>query len=165
MSATIIEPANMRGTKICLQTVLGSDIENEQSHEFSFNDRHSIGILRNRYRDAKIRTDPNPIYNCHGMVFASRRTGIHDSKEIIRILEEDGYIEINLSEVLAGDVVMYFGDDGDFLHCGIVVGLDEPLRLPLVLSKWGKFSEVVHYLGNCPYQSAKTKYYRLNVWK
>lgn len=51
------------------------------------------------------------VYNCYGMIFASRRTSIYDDENdtlIQRILDEDGYRKLsNQDEAVPGDIVLY----------------------------------------------------------
>jgi hypothetical protein len=97
------------------------------------------------------------------MTFASRRTGIFETWVINRILDDDGYREVTLDEVLAGDVILYFDDTGDVEHSGIVIlpPSQDPLRVPLIYSKWGKYAELVHRANQCPYNFAGARYYRV----
>lgn len=99
------------------------------------------------------------------MTFASRRTGIFDVSVLQQILREDGYQEIKPAEVLAGDVILYFNDDGDIEHSGVVVdtqvGGIGGLRIPMVRSKWGKGKEFVHPANHCPYAFGLAKYFRI----
>ena len=108
------------------------------------------------------------VYNCHGLTFASRRTGISSSAEIAKILTDDEYTEVAESEVLPGDIVIWYNDaNGDAEHSAIVLQ-----RLPdlagvrrgfLVLSKWGDAREYVHALHECPYvQHSRKAFYRIN---
>jgi hypothetical protein len=66
---------------------------------------------------------------------------------------------------MPGDVIIYFGDDGDAEHSGIVLTSpkDSQLRVPQVLSKWGKFSEFIHWANQSPYNFAFVKYYRITI--
>ena len=92
-------------------------------------------------------------YNCHGLTFAARRTEIFSSSEVRRILQEDGYVRLgNLSDVVAGDIVLYIGDDGGIEHSGLVVECPALLpKIPRVLSKWGLGREFIHPFNYCPY--------------
>lgn len=98
-------------------------------------------------------------YNCHGLSFAARRSRIDDAPEVLQVIREDGYEQINEHDVLPGDIVIYF-ESGDTAHSGIVVGVNE-LKVPIVLSKWGACQEVIHRLGKCPYKIDDVRYYRI----
>ena len=76
---------------------------------------------------------------------------------------DDSYTEIQEVGVLPGDVIMYFGPNGDIDHSGIVLSrpADEPLGIPRVMSKWGKYAEVIHWANRCPYEFVGAKYYRI----
>ena len=102
------------------------------------------------------------MYNCHGMTFASRRTGIYDDQSLFVILHEDNYIEVEAKQVLPGDVILYISPDGDVEHSGVVVSRSQPpLFIPDVCSKWGKFAEIIHPANDCPYSFTRPKYYRV----
>src|SRR2546430_14604689 len=87
---------------------------------------------------SKLRTDPNPRYNCHGLTFASRRTCVLDENEISRILQEDGYEPVGREAVLPGDIAVYYSNNGSSIdHSGIVVSAPEgPGGVPMICSKW-----------------------------
>jgi hypothetical protein len=65
-------------------------------------------------------------------------------------------------DVLAGDVVLYVHPSGDIEHSAIVVVAprDSLLRVPTVLSKWGKYAEIIHAANRCPYDFSNPEYYR-----
>lgn len=146
------------------QTSKGRDIANEQNDEISPSE---LAIFKDLYRQysltSKVRSDPCPRYNCHGMTFATSRTSIPESSEVRAILVDDGYIEVRVEDVLPGDVILYIDDSGDIEHSGVVVQApsDSELKVPIVCSKWGKGSEVVHPGNHCPYNFAGAKYYRV----
>ena len=106
---------------IIIQTRRGSDISNSQSPFISAMLMNSHHRLRDKFPRAIPRNDPSGFYNCHGLVFASRRAAISEPEEIRRILKHDCYLEVtNSDDVLPGDVVLYLSDDGDPEHSGIV---------------------------------------------
>jgi|SRR5208282_140999 len=121
--------------------------------------------LRRQYRTAKQRpTFPCSTYNCHGLTFAARRTGISGSAVVQKILTEDGYERINdRSTVCPGDIILYISPiTNEIEHSGIVVDADptDPLRLR-ILSKWGSAHEVIHSMGDCPYDARNLAFYRM----
>ncbi len=160
----MINRIDQSGRKLALETRKGGDIENFQSdfvaptpfllHQY----RECIGI----HRPEDTRSSPTPCYNCHGLTFASRRTRIEETGEIHKILEEDKYIVIRPKDTLPGDIIIYYADDGDAEHSGIV--LSEPTRLgiPMVVSKWGSSSEFVHWANQCPYSFRNAMFYRID---
>lgn len=111
------------------------------------------------------RSGPTARYNCHGLTFAARRTCIYESEAIAQILQEDGYVEVSAESVLAGDIILYISSDNDVEHSGIVIEApnNNLLNVPLVLSKWGAFAELIHRANNCPYTFANAKYYRVRL--
>jgi len=98
------------------------------------------------------------------MTFASRRTGIFETITVRQILNDDGYEEISHKEqVKAGDVILYFADDGDCEHSGLVVKppASDSLGVAIVRSKWAKYRELIHRANQCPYNFSKAKYFRV----
>lgn len=102
-------------------------------------------------------------YNCHGLTFGSRRTQITDPAEVRKILTQDGYLKIDRLQILAGDIVVYIGPNGDIEHSGFIMEFDKSMLIanPKVLSKWGVAHEVVHRLADCPYVSTNVEFYRV----
>jgi hypothetical protein len=108
-------------------------------------------------------THPSGTYNCHGMTFANRRTGIYESSEIYKILTDDNYRQVSIDDTLPGDIALYFDESGDITHSGIVVKEIEAggyLKIPFIISKMGMLHEVKHSAFICPYDSRNIKYYR-----
>ena len=103
------------------------------------------------------RTGPSDKYNCHGLTFASRRTGV-SPEEIGDILLHDGYAPVPLAEILPGDIAIYRSAT-EIIHSGIVVG--KRGDIPWVLSKWGQMDEVVHAVTDCEYRQAVVTYHRV----
>jgi hypothetical protein len=102
---------------------------------------------------------PCRTYNCHGLTFGSRRTVIWHATEVAKILKDDGYDVVPIGQVLSGDVAVYYSQEGDIEHSGIVVNPGE--LSPFILSKWGKAHEVVHLVSFCPYDASRVRYYRI----
>lgn len=138
-----------------------NQIENEiDRRPFRAGDRILSEDYKRRYQQARHRpTEPSPKYNCHGLTFGSRRTWICKASEVAKVLQDDGYVEIQDKHILPGDIVVYF-NLGDAEHSGIVV---ENQPVPLVLSKWGRAHEVIHKLRECPYDSMEIRYYRIQT--
>jgi len=162
---TIIIPNKPHYTDITLHTRIRSDIPNSQSHAFDCYEKRLFLSLERKFNKAVFREPPNPIYNCHGLTFASRRTSITDNRALQTILNDDGYQKVSLADVLPGDIILYYSEDGDVEHSGVVISKpDSQLKIPLVLSKWGRFKEVVHHANYCPYDFSNVSYYRVTKW-
>ena len=100
----------------------------------------------------RIRSVSEHLYDCVGMIFASRRAWI-DIKHVKRILTEDGYNSIKRDELSVGDVVVYTIENRR-MHVGLVTSIQPNIgNIPniRVLSKWGKFGEVEHRIEDVPY--------------
>ena len=97
--------------------------------------------------DARARS-LSSMYNCMGMVFASRRTWV-DPEHLPMILEDDSYRRVSSEgELQPGDVVVYRHDDGEISHVGVVTevrtNVREAAREVFVLSQWGRDGEYFH---------------------
>lgn len=149
--------------ELALETAEKNKIPNAQSKELSSQELLQANDVEKKWGERITRrTNPTSIYNCHGLVFASRRTGIFDNSSIRQILEDDRYHKIQKEDALPGDIVIYF-NEGDIEHSGIIITApsESPLKIPLVYSKWGKYSEVIHLQNHCPYHQSEIKYYRV----
>ena len=134
-------------------------IENEQnvglSHDALF--EKTVLNLRNSYPELIIRNNPTDCYNCHGMTFASRRTGVYENSEVVKILTHDSYKSIKLEDVMPGDIVIYHDPE----HSGMVLSVEKSIGIiPKILSKWGMTYEAIHSVYLCPYDLQNIVYYR-----
>lgn len=135
---------------ITLETSKRTGIRNYQDHEISAFDLNWSRTLPRLFPRAVARTDSSPSYNCHGLTFASRRTKILEWSELQKILRDDAYVEIEMTDVMPGDIVIYL-DQGDANHSGIVVEYRAGQTvLPIICSKWGSAGEFIHALRDCP---------------
>ena len=159
----MIGKIGQNGKRLALQTREGNDIENFQNdfQELTPSILYQTKSMIKRHAPRNTRSSPTPCYNCHGLTFASRRTWIDQSREIQKILGEDKYIRINTKDTLPGDIIVYYGADGDPEHSGIVVSEPKELGIPMVVSKWGALPEFVHWANQCPYSFQKAKFYRI----
>ena len=164
MSAIIIGSSTSRS--INMDTAQGRSIDNTQLAEIS---PYEVNLFRRFDTDygsaVTRRCGPTPRYNCHGMTFGSRRTGIFESAVLWQIIQEDNYAEVAKPDVLAGDVILYFDDSGDIEHSGIVISPPsaDTLGIPIVCSKWGKYAELIHLGNRCPYTFSNVRYYRVRL--
>lgn len=152
------------GRSIALDSAEKRPIDNYQGGTIAAHLRNQFPDFELRYgKGITRRAEPSPRYNCHGLSFAARRTCIESSDAVRQILREDGYKEMSRELAEPGDFVLYFSDDGDVEHSGLL--LEAPsksaLGLPLVLSKWGMYAEVVHRASHCPYSVANLRFYRV----
>lgn len=157
-------PVELPGT-IPLFTRLGREISNAQDR-----DPHPIqverfqGAFHKQFPWVTERRPPCGQYNCHGLTFANRRTGVYEPKEIRVILDDDGYRPIKLSDVEAGDLVVYLAGS-EITHTAIALELVEGvpagsrLRAVKVLSKWGSAGEYVHMANEGPYREDTMTYW------
>ncbi|SRR6266404_2607399 len=150
---------------ITIHTRQGKEVANFQSKTLSPFQQNQMAPTRIKYQKSMIaiRCHSSGFYNCHGMTFAGRRTEIYDSGEVKRIIVEDDYDEIRLDQILPGDVMLYFADDGDVEHSAIIVEKPSvPFNIPMVCSKWGCHWEVIHWANDCPYNMSQARYYRIS---
>lgn len=156
-------PGMPHSGKIVVQTRCGNDIPNTQVHELTAYHLHTIHLLEKQYPQAEFKPKFIPIYNCHGMTFAARRTGIFEGLSVRQILREDKYAEIDRLETLPGDIIVYFDDRGDVEHSGFVLEKPKPpVYYPRIVSKWGHGPEATHFANHCPYSLGDVHYFRIN---
>ena len=132
---------------IRLQTAKGREIPNIQESEVSIFERNYAETLRRP--DRELRTDVSPAYNCHGLTFASRRTSLQPDV-LQTILDDDRYGAIDIRDARAGDIIVYYSDDGDATHSGIVIESGGTPPVPKIVSKWGKGPEFIHRYSDVP---------------
>lgn len=112
----------------------------------------------------KLLGPPTGRYNCHGLVFAARRTNVNSPilpVDIDDLLARDGYNRVD--DPQTGDIVVYRYANGEIEHTGIVSRVDMLGTTPVVFvwSKWGALEECEHQEKLCPYAECKTEYWRL----
>jgi len=155
--------------ELLLQTRRRNHIPNELTHMEVWGDNLVVEEYKNKYPSGEHRpVGPSRKYNCHGLTFACRRTSIDDPKDVLMILTEDDYQEVQLNNVIRGDIAVYFVG-GIPEHSGIVVEVNKPrlldefaITVPLILSKWGRVQEVIHKPRECPgVEGAEIKYFRI----
>lgn len=103
-------------------------------------------------------------YNCHGLVFASRRANIPaagDDIDIVELLRADGYERV-VGLPRPGDVAAYVDSRGDIEHTGFVSTVERLGSTPVVhvWSAWGGLGEFRHRVEQTPY-SKNIRYYRV----
>jgi len=150
--------------KIALETSKGNPIDNVQGIEISAFERNwNQKIQREFGQKVRFKSSLTSIYNCHGMTFACRRCRITEFEDIDLILTDDQYREVSEREAEPGDVVIYYDENGEPNHSGIVLeGLSGERYVPLVLSKWGSAGEAIHNAPVGPY-GIVIRYYRCDL--
>lgn len=108
---------------------------------------------------------PTGRYNCHGLVFASRRTNIDSPGlpvDIYELLLRDRYRRIP-GTPQPGDVAIYRYSDGRIEHSGLVLRLQAvgAEHVPFIWSKWGGLGEYEHHWHAKPYHEHSVEYWRL----
>jgi hypothetical protein len=121
---------------------------------------------------------PSAVYNCFGLVFASRRTNLltaqakadhsepaglildqyaaplnarYDDWTCEDLFRHDLYHQVVHAKAAVGDVVAYRTlGSGRVDHVGFVVQADTAGEV-LVWSKWGPLGEYCHLLADCPF--------------
>jgi hypothetical protein len=112
---------------------------------------------------------PSDRYNCHGLVFASRRTNVavvsvpFDVREILR---RDGYVLIS-GAPQPGDVAIYCDPaTREVIHSGIVTHWNMRISPPLNLiwSMWPELGEFEHKPApaSTPYPNCDLEFWRLS---
>lgn len=116
--------------------------------------RAAVDMFTRNYPGIRVRS-LSSTYNCAGLVFATRRTGI-EMVHLPLIMTEDGYKKVlKPSEVRVCDIVIYRKEpDGPIRHIGIVVELafDIENATPRfqIVSQWGYNGEYLHEESEVP---------------
>src|SRR5688500_18008325 len=63
---------HLAGNTLALETAAANFLDNGQVREISVQEMNLYRKFETKYVLTK-RTDPNPLYNCHGLTFAARR--------------------------------------------------------------------------------------------
>lgn len=157
------------GREINLESYLGNAIANwidaDPAPGYVQLARQAHGILLAAVREVG---PPSGRYNCHGLVFGSRRTNIpppgQDSADLLnQILQEDQYSLIPEDNVREGDVAVWRRAQ-DIDHTGIVAYVQrEAPRTIFVWSMWGNLGEFFHRIGLTPYNDCTVEYWRLGA--
>ena len=110
---------------------------------------------------------PTGRYNCHGLVFASRRTNIPpinmpDAVDVDDLLGRDQY-ELVDSVPQVGDVAIYRGSNRDIVHSGFVSQIQTVGKTPVIFvwSMWGGVGEFEHQWNAHPYGDCRLECWRL----
>ncbi|HRH48337.1 MAG TPA: hypothetical protein PLP23_06285 [Panacibacter sp.] len=153
--------------EIVMQTMAKRPIKNKQIKNLNRNPlfNRTIDLLKEEHICTERPNTITGIYNCHGMTFANRRTGIDEDSELNKIFQDDNYREIRLDLLLCGDTALYIKQNGAYSHSGIVVSIPENLsehnKIEIkILSKWGDGFEAIHALYQCPYFESTIKFLR-----
>lgn len=143
-------------SKIELQTRLGNYIDNYQGFTTLLSERKSFEKLEKDSIKSGVsfKGNPTPLYNCHGMTFASSRTCIINDDEIDKIIREDQFEQIYdiSNNLIIGDIAIYKGKSDDtYIHSGIVIDICKDLFNQIfVLSKWARFKVAIHEVNLYP---------------
>jgi hypothetical protein len=142
----------LAGGELPLATRKGRQIPNDRRPE-SAPERLKAAkeIVTRSHLTAKNRSLTS-LYNCMGLVFASRRTCI-DTDELRGILKDDDYHKLSSqNDVKVGDVVVYNDEAGHVTHVGIVSEIRPNIIQAsndiTVLSQWGNDGEYFHRIDD-----------------
>ena len=136
------------GPELALSTRKRHQVPNEQrSPRPPARMQAARSIVLSAHPSARARS-LSSLYNCVGMVFASRRTWV-EPEHLPMILADDEYRQVNnRGELQPGDVVVYRDDQDEISHVGIVAevrpDLEEATWVVVVLSQWGADGEYFH---------------------
>ena len=137
----------LRGGDVALSTRKNSPIPNtRRKPRAPLSMQAAQTMVLGAHSSAEIRS-LSSVYNCMGMVFASRRTWI-EPEHLQMILQDDEYRQVNRNEIQRGDVVVYRGNQNEITHVGIVSEVkvnprDATLEV-VVVSQWGYDGEYFH---------------------
>ena len=159
----IVKLGGSRESGIALETRKRTPLRNSQAPEVDQTAIQKFQRLLQRYTGWELRKTACGLYNCFGLVWASRRTAIYDEPAVKNILQDDGYRELQNNESPSpGDVALYYdAQRKSILHVGLICELrqlyagseESRQRIPWILSKWNDTSgEVLHHFNEVPWQ-------------
>ena len=112
---------------------------------------------------------PTGRYNCHGLVFASRRTNLDSPGQPVNIddlLNWDFY-ECIVTPPQLGDIVVYrHRKTMEIDHTGFICRVEKIGKTPIIFvwSKWGALGEFEHRVKHCTYfNDCEIEYWRLRT--
>ena len=137
------------------QLVFSELIEQSRWHSEFFVRNRTDNLLRALERKGRkvigIRSISDHMYNCVGMIFASRRAWI-ETKHLYELFAEDGYNRVSEREIVPGDLVVYTRNEVP-THVGLIMSIlrqGSNLENLTILSKWGKEAELLHAVEVVP---------------
>ena len=138
-----------------LATRCGTIIPNERRHELPPAAlRAAVEFWERARPNARLRS-ATAVYNCMGLIFASRRTWV-DPDDLDTILEEDEYRQLaGAHEAQTGDVIVYRDRrDHSVCHVGVIVEIKPEIQTAswkiTVISQWGAMGEYFHLIDDVP---------------
>jgi hypothetical protein len=150
--------------ELALSTKRGRRIPNEQGIQWPAVRMNAAKLAHLAAHPKATARSLRSLYNCMGMVFASRRTWI-DPEHLEMILEDDEYQRIvSEAELQLGDLVIYRGDNNQVTHVGIISMIDNNLETAIrrlfVLSQWGGDGEYFHEIHDVsPYLGTPAEFW------
>ena len=108
-------------------------------------------LVRKEKKIIAIRSSSAFMYNCVGMIFASRRAWI-ETVHLYELLRQDGYYRVTKRDIFPGDIVVYTNNVVP-THVGLITTISRngaDLENLTVLSKWGKEAEILHQIDVVP---------------
>lgn len=138
---------------LALETRKGSSIPNKKRPERGRDALvAAIELWKELLPEARLRSI-SAVYNCAGMVVASRRVWV-DPENLAQIFKDDRFRQLkDFTEAEFGDIVVYRDDKGAAVHVGIVYDKNLADKSPdslTVLSKWGGDGEYIHDMSYVP---------------
>lgn len=148
---------------LIVQTRAGNNLENFIAAPPGFQQINRYNRLRERNPTWKNRKPATGVYNCAGLVWASRRACLPNPADWRRVLRDDGYRETNEPDLMIGDVAVYarhdptgalHRHDREILHVARICyfqTVELAAQIPWALSKWdNQCGEDMHPVRGCP---------------
>jgi hypothetical protein len=152
-----------------LETKLGRQIENQVAPPPSA--RHVSDYNRSRNPAWENRRSACGEYNCHGHVFAARRTSIYEDIEVTKILMDDRYRKLGDDERLKPDDILIYVWKEKIIHAARVMEVgklsnnpDSRTIVKRALSKWNdSWGEDFHGVSEVPF-ALQFPDYQVETW-
>jgi len=145
---------------INLETRAGNYINNVQYPERPVDIWNDVRSMFAHLNTAVLMSETS-VYNCMGMVFASRRTSIGIKDWLENILREDKYRKLDgIQDIHLGDIIVYRKGE-EYSHVAVLIEKNMTVTSNeyIVLSQWGKDGEWKHNMNDVPFMLGRPSEY------
>ena len=133
--------AGTTGRRIVVQTHRGTELENYVAPDVTTQSANLYVARRKQHPGWVQRKPATGVYNCAGMVWASRRTTLPEPSDWRTVLQDDNYRPLQGGELpRVGDVVLYIrkGTAPEVLHVAVVLAANSSSlsMIPIAASRF-----------------------------
>lgn len=101
--------------------------------------------------DVDIRDYPTAVYNCHSFAWYDRSyDNVRWIPDITGFLNDASCTRIADDYIQEGDIFVYYDENHNVLHSGIVTEITDNIEDLVITSKWGPGVACIHSIQNVP---------------